>query len=125
MKTLNNYSGMPQMGAAFSGWLGLISIVKITQTELNGFVTDVQSNPIIFKGTIQPLTAKEIVLKPEGQRAWGWLQIHCFSGNLNLVGNDRIIYKEKLYKVMNIWDYSLNNYIEYHIIQDFENNPPA
>lgn len=116
---------MPQIAAAFSGWLGLISIVKVTQTETDGFVTDVQSNPIIFKGTIQPLTAKEIVLKPEGQRAWAWLQIHCFSGNLNLVGNDRIIYKDKLYKVMNIWDYSLNNYIEYHIIQDFENNPPA
>lgn len=120
MKKINEISNMPQMGAAFSGWQTSVTITKITQEVVKGLLTSTEVD-YTFKGVVQPLNPKSIELKPEGQRAFTWLQIHCFSGNLNLIPNDRIIYNGVTYKVMDIWDYSLNNFIEYHIIQDYEN----
>jgi hypothetical protein len=148
-KPLNQSSGMPQMGAAFAGWAKIITIYRRNQIvidELVGYVDDLNKwdqggienwdtptaefdqpvatvTKITFKGTIQPLSAKQISLKPEGQRSWEWLQIHCFSGPLNLDTNDIIIYNGKNFKIMGVWDYSLNNYIEYHAIRDYQDPP--
>jgi hypothetical protein len=119
MKLINQISGMPQISTAFAGWMNNITIVRITQTIVNGFSEDAEEQ-ITFKGTIQPLNPRSIALKPEGQRDWEWLQIHCFAGNLNLVPNDRIIYNSIKYKIMASLDYSLNNYIEYHLVRDYE-----
>lgn len=120
MKTLNQISGMPQMAAAFAGWMKAITLVRIVQTvDASGFVTNT-STTIKYNGTIQPLDPEQIKLKPDGQRSWQWLQIHAFAGSLNLVTNDRIVFNGVKYKVMNIYDYSLNNFIEYHLIQDYE-----
>ncbi len=120
MKPLNHYSGMPQISSAFMGWMTNITLGLITQEIIDGLTVDTQTD-ITFKGVIQPLKPQEIALKPEGLRDWIWLQIHCFSGILNLEPNDRIIYNGVKYKVMGIKDYSLDNYIEYHVIQDYQN----
>ncbi len=107
-KKINQISGMPQISAAFAGWETSITLVKITQTIVEGFVQDAETE-VTFKGVIQPLMPKAIALKPEGQRDWGWLMIHCFTGALNLSTNDKIIYNSQRYKVMAIRDYTLNN----------------
>ena len=118
---LNQQSGMPQMRAAFAGWFMPINLIRISQSvEDDGFVTVTESS-ITFKGTIQPLSPKQLMLKPEGERAWDWLQIHCLTGTLNLTTSDRISYNSKKYKVMAVNDYSLNNYIEYHLVRDYQN----
>lgn len=119
MKTINQISGMPQMNAAFSGWFNTITLKKITQDVVAGFLEQIEQD-LIFKGVIQPLSAKQIALKPEGQRAFTWLQIHCLASDANLNVDDRIIYNSKLFKIMALKDYSLNNYIEYHAIEDYE-----
>lgn len=116
---LNQTSGMPQMGRAFAGWQKTITMARRTQTIVNGLVTNVDKT-FTFKGTIQPLDSRKISLKPEGQRAFSWLQVHCFSGSLNLTDNDRITFNGTLYKIMGVWDYSLNGFIEYHLVQDFQ-----
>lgn len=116
---LNQMSGMPRMGAAFAGWTKTITLQKRTQKIQGGFVTNVDT-PFTFKGTIQPLSPKSISLKPEGQRAFQWLQIHCVSSSLNLRTNDRIVYNGKTFKIMADNDYSLNGYIEYHAVEDFQ-----
>ncbi len=117
-KPLNQISGMPQIGAAFSGWQQTITLLKITQAVVNGLVQDTGAS-MAFKGTIQPLSPKMIALKPEGQRAWEWLQIHCFAQPANLTTNDRFIYAGKTYKIMAANDYSLSNYIEFHAVADY------
>lgn len=150
---LNTLSGMPQMGAAFAGWANDITIYKRHQSVLDGLVsykgpatswdaTDDYDNPVLFdedgekyneqprpitaitfRGVIQPLQPKTIALKPEGQRAWEWLQIHCFSGPLNLDDDDQIIWQGRNYKVMGVYNYELNGYIEYHLVRDYQNKP--
>lgn len=117
-KPLNQLSGMPQMSAAFEGWMIPITLQKIMQEVIDGFVQD-ETIDITFNGTVQPLSPDAIKLKPEGQRSWEWLQIHCFSGAQNLVTNDRVLYNGKPFKIMAVLDYSLNNYIEYHLVKDY------
>lgn len=119
MKTINQMSGMPQMNAAFAGWMSRITIQKITQTVVDGLIEQT-GEQITFQGTIQPLSARELYLKDEGQRSFTWLQIHCFAGSLNLIPNDIIFYNDVKYKIMAVKDYSLNNYIEYHAVQDYQ-----
>lgn len=119
MKNLKDISGMPQMGAAFAGWTSRITLSKITEVIKDGLVSSV-SEEICFNGVIQPLSAEKILLKPEGQRSFQWLQIHCFATKNNLATNDRIVYNGRKFKIMAEYDYSLDNFIEYHAIQDFE-----
>ena len=118
-KSLNQISGMPKMGAAFRGWMATVTLKKIIQTVVNGLVTDTDTL-IRFKGVVQPLDPEQINLKPEGQRSFEWLQIDCFSGPQNLTTNDRIIYNSTPYKIMGVFDYSQNGYIEYHAVRDYE-----
>lgn len=113
-------SGMPQTVIAFDGWTKQITLGVITQQIINGFPVDTQED-IYFNGTIQPLSPRKIALKPEGQRSWEWLQIHCLSsGAVNLQPNDRVVYMGQKYKIMANNDYSLNGYIEYQLIRDFQ-----
>lgn len=120
---LNALSGMPQMRAAFAGWTRLITLQKVTDKVANGLVKKV-TEEITFSGTIQPLSPKTIELKPEGQRAWEWLQIHCLTTCRDLTTNDRIIFQGRKYKIMATNDYSLNNYIEYHAVADYQDSCP-
>lgn len=120
-KTLNQINAMPQVSAAFSGWNSLITIVRITQTIVDGFPVDTE-NFIYFKGVIQPFSPRQLMLKPEGERAWTWLQIHCVAGKDNIEPNDKILYNGQRYKVMANNDYSLNGYTEYHAVLDFQGN---
>jgi hypothetical protein len=119
VKTLDQLSGMPHMKAAFSGWTKSITLKVITQTVVDGFIEDA-SRDFTFQGTIQPLQTNKIILKPEGQRSWEWLQIHCITSSLDLKTNDRIEYGGRIFKIMAQNDYSLNNFIEYHAVADYQ-----
>lgn len=119
-KTLNNTSTMPQMGAAFSGWQNTVTLNKIVQVNNRGDITD-QDQSVPFEGVVQPLSPEQVQLKPEGQRSWEWLQLHVFAGeDTNLQTNDRVIFNTRRFKVMAVKDYSLNNYVEYHLLQDYQ-----
>jgi hypothetical protein len=120
LEPLNMASGMPQMGAAFAGWETTLTLSKRAQQVSNDGLVAYTDTEIFFQGVVQPLMAEKIALKPEGQRSWQWLQIHCFSGAQNLATNDQITYNGKLYKVMEIFDYSLDNYIEYHCCYEYQ-----
>jgi hypothetical protein len=102
-----------------SGWQSVITLVKITQTNTSGVITNNETE-YSFKGTVQPLSTDQIQLKPEGQRSFEWLQVHCYAGDLDLATNDRVVYADRRYKVQGVRDYSLNGYIEYHLIQDYQ-----
>lgn len=118
-KLLNQLSGMPQMGAAFSGWFVPIQIGKVTETIVDGLVSYAVAL-IRFRGVFQPFSQKQLMLKPEGQRSWQWVQIHAQAGSLNLENGDKIVYGDTRYKVMAQNDYSLNGFIEYHLVEDFQ-----
>lgn len=120
MTPANQINGMPKMRAAMAGWMTNIILKKIQQTVVDGLVVE-NNYDFTFRGVIQPLSPKQIALKEEGQRAWEWLQIHCLVACPDLKVNDRVGYNGRIYKVMGTLDYSQNNYIEYHLVRDYQN----
>lgn len=110
----------PQMDSTLNGWETTITLVKVTQNIVEGDLVPTETN-ITFQGVIQPLRTEQLMSKPEGQRSWEWLWIHVKSGSLNLMTGDKIKFNNKRYKVMGVKDYSLNGFVEYEIVRDYEN----
>lgn len=114
-------NGMPNMTNTLNGWEVPLSFIKITQSIVDGDVVKTET-PINFMGVWQPLRDEELQFKPENQRSWSWYWIHAKSGTVELQTQDKFLFKNKRYKVMAVKDYSLNGFIEYHVIRDYEDN---
>ena len=112
-------TGMPNMSNTLIGWEVPLTLVKIKQEVVDGDV--IKSEQLInFLGCWQPLRDEELQFKPENQRSWSWYWIHAKSGTLNLQTQDKIIFQGERFKVMGVKNYSLNGFIEYQIIRDYE-----
>ena len=109
---------MPDNSQAVMRLLSPLIFEKLQVTNVNGLA---QKVPIYIKtlASIQPLSARALAVKPEGQRNWQWLQLHTGT-NVDLKNNDRIKIKGTLYKVMAKYDYSRNGFFEFHVVLDFE-----
>lgn len=112
-------NNMPNMANTLNGWEVPLSFIKITQSIADGDVVKTET-PINFMGVWQPLRDEELQFKPENQRSWSWYWIHAKSGTVELQTQDKFIFKDKRYKVMAVKDYSLNGFIEYQVIRDYE-----
>lgn len=114
-----NLSNMPNMSDTLTSWLIPLELEKITQSIIDGDAVQTVTK-YNFNGVWQPLRDEQLQFKPEGQRSWEWYWVHAQAGQLNLQTQDKIIFNGKRYKVMSVKDYSLNGYIEYEIIKDYE-----
>ena len=122
LKNINSYLSFPNMSQTLSGWEVPLTLVKVIQDIVDGdasFTTE----QVTFLGVVQPLRTEQLELKPEGQRSWEWLWIHAKSGTLNLHTADKILFNSKTYKVEGVKDYSLNGFVEYELVRDYETIP--
>ncbi len=121
MINVSEANNQPKMQAAFGGWSSAMQIFLLTQTVLDdGTVEDTQTL-VNLRGVFQPLQPKKIALKPEGQRAWSWYQMHIAGDAKGLKVNDRILWRGVQYKIMASNNYSQNNFWEFHLIEDYQN----
>lgn len=90
---------------------------------INGFQVLEQGAPINFRGTVQPFTERQLLLKPEGQRAWTWLLIHS-DPILTLQVDDVVSFNGLQTRIMARKDFTLYGYMEYHAIQDWAGAGP-
>ena len=116
LATLTN---MPNMANTLNGWEAPLQLIREIQNVIEGDVSTSEEY-ITFQGVWQPLKDEQLQLKPEGQRSWEWYWIHAKAGTLNLNTADKIIFNGDRYKVMNKKDYSLNGFVEYQVIRDYE-----
>lgn len=112
-------TNMPNMSSTLNGWQVPLQLIKITQSMSEGDVI-LSEQPITFQGVWQPLSNERLVSKPEGQRSWEWIWIHAVAGTLNLNTADKVKFNNKRYKVESVKDYSLNGFIEYELVRDYE-----
>lgn len=118
---LKALSGMPQMDTTLYGWEVPLMLEKVYQDIIEGDFT-YTTKKINFKGVWQPLKDEILEAKPEGQRSWEWIWIHAVSDTLNLETADKVIFNNKKYKVMEKKDYSLNGFVEYQLVRDYQEN---
>lgn len=122
VQNLKALSGMPQMGTTLSGWEVPLTLTKMIQSVNDGFVSFTEQT-FNFMGVWQPLKDEQLQFLPENQRSWEWIWIHAKASELNLQTADKVIFNNKRYKVMAVKDYSLNSFIEYQLVRDYEDNP--
>lgn len=113
---------VPQMGQTLDQWLQPLTVGIVTKTIKN-FQSVETMVQYTFRGVWQVFTARQLMLKPEGQRAWSWYMIHTQT-DLVLKVDDVFEYKGKQYRVMLKKNYSLYGYFEYDVVQDWENSGP-
>ena len=106
------------MNSTLFGWEQALDLIKVVQKVIEGDLST-QEVKIDFRGVVQPLRDEQLSLLPEGQRSWEWLWIHAVAGTLNLETGDKIKFQGKTYKITSKKDYSLNGYIEYQMVRDY------
>lgn len=121
---LNLNSGtVPDMSGALLQWLQPMVFGLITKT-VNGFQVSETVVELTFKGVWQPFADRQLMMKPEGQRAWSWYWLHS-DPSLTLKVDDVVEYNGKQYRVMSKKNYELYKYVEYHLVTDWTGSGPT
>lgn len=78
---------------------------------------------IDFRGVVQSLTERQLLLRPEGERAWTWLWLQSDLA-LQLNVDDVVIWKGKQTRIMSKKDQGLYGFMEYQLVQDWTGAGP-
>ena len=79
--------------------------------------------PINFRGVIQPYSERQLLLLPQGERAWTWFTIHS-DPTLKLQVDDVVDYLGVQTRIMSRKDFTLYGYVEYTAVQDWTGAGP-
>jgi len=120
---LNANSGtVPDMSSTLLDWFQAMVFSVVTKVTQNFQVYETMVETT-FQGVWQPLSFKQLMIKPEGQRGWNWFLVHA-DPSLTLEIDQIIIYLTKQYRVMARQDWTLYGYIEYHLVEDWQGSGP-
>lgn len=114
-------NGMPNMSETLDDWEIPLTFIKVTQKVVEGKRVTTETL-ITFMGVFQPLRDEQLQSKNEQMRSWQWYWVHAKSGSVELNTQDIIRYNGHDYKVMSVKDYSLNGFVEYEIVKDYQYN---
>lgn len=113
------------MDSALRGLYRNIKYFAVEKKVQDFLVTETLTG-VNFRGVIQPLKPAALMMKPEGQRGWKWFTIHAGIGVV--FKNDDVIYIGNIrYRIMELFDWSIYGFVEYHMVQDYQdrsNSPP-
>lgn len=109
---------LPILTAVFQDWQIPLVFLRATNILSNFEYTKTFISQD-FQGILQPLSPQQLELKPEGERNWQWFMIHTQT-QFEFGDDDRILYQNIRYKIMEKHQYILNGFFEYHIVKDYE-----
>lgn len=116
------FSTLPYVGDTLLDYFQPMTFEIVTKTVL-GFQLVETKSVTSFSGVLQPFTSQQLLIKPEGQRAWIWYMLHC-DPSLALNPDDVIIYQGVQFRVMQKRDYTGYGYIEYDVVNDYTGSGP-
>lgn len=123
-RPLNVQTGtVPDVSGAMKDWFQPMTFELVTKTT-EGFQVVETGDPINFMGIIQPLRERDLMIKPEGQRAWTWLLLHA-DPVLSLQVDEVVLYLGVQTRVMARKDYTIYGYVEYQLVQDWTGSGPT
>lgn len=113
---------VPDLSGGLQDYYQMLTFTLITKL-VEGFQAVETPEPINFRGVIQPFSERQLLLKPEGQRAWTWFTLHS-DPILTLKVDDVVFWNSKQTRVMSRKDYALYGYVEYTLVQDWIGSGP-
>lgn len=113
---------LPLVTGGITDYMQQMTFTKVTKGVLD---FDVQETPVstTFFGCWQPFSTQQLLLKPEGQRAWHWYTLHAYP-TVVLVVDEVIKFLGIQYRVMGKWDYITHGFVEYHLVEDWTGAGP-
>lgn len=114
---------VPDVTDALDDWFQAMVFTRVTK-EVIGFEVVETATDINFWGVIQRHTDRELLIKPEGQRAWTWYWVHA-EPQLDLEVDEVIYYQGIQTRVMSKMDYGIYGYFSYELCQDFTGSGPT
>jgi hypothetical protein len=123
-RPLNVQTGtVPDVSGALKDNFQNLSFDLVTKTVV-GFSVQESTTPVSFWGLVQPFTTRDLLIKPEGQRAWTWLWIFA-EPVLKLQVDDVLVFLGKQTRVMSRKDFTLYGYVSYACVQDWTGSGPT
>lgn len=110
-------SAVPQMGQTLQAWMKPITLGLVRKVERDHQIFEVV-DVVESAGVIQPLSARQLMLKSEGERDWAWFMLHC-TASLLLANDDQVIYKNTRYRVMKQWPFEDYGFRQYDLVADY------
>jgi len=109
---------LPQVRGTMTGWFQRLILTVVNKSIVDQEVKEVQRK-LECIGVIQPFSARELRVKPEGERTWGWKMLHT-TPDVNLRPDDEFYIGPTRYRVMSKFGYPEYGYNQYELIQDFQ-----
>lgn len=103
-----------------NGVMDLMQNVRVgimQKVNTNGYTSEI---PVYSKSmaTKIPFSARQLEIKPEGQRSWAWYRLLMLT-NITLKTDDRFVMDGVKYRVMRTSNYSEYGYNEYDVVEDY------
>ena len=132
--SINQLSNMPNVSDALSDWLiGMTARIVTSKTLVDFRETEITTDSSVW-AVIQPFSARQLLIKPEGQRQWQWYALWVkpqetfinsdgstiYGSNFNL--DDIIYFNEIRYRIMQKNEWGINGFYNYDVIRDYTGN---
>lgn len=114
---------VPDVSGAMQDYFQPVTFKQLTKT-VTGFQVVENSNNWTFQATIQPFTQRQLMLRPEGERAWTWFLMHA-QPSVTLQVDDVVLWGDKQTRVMSRKDFAMYGYVEYSLCQDWTGSGPT
>lgn len=114
---------VPDVSGALKDWFQPMVFERVIKNVV-GFQVVETGTLINFQGIVQPFTPRQLMLRPEGERAWTWLMLHA-DPVLTLNVDEVVNWLSKQTRVMGRKDYALYGYVEYSLVQDWTGSGPT
>lgn len=105
----------PDMGGAFWNWEDPIQFNVVQTTPVDYEAKDTLTEQIVFYGVLEPITGRELLIKPEGERKFNYLNLWTEQE----LKADSIVQDEKgqTYRVLKKQPWNPGDYSAYEIMQ--------
>lgn len=116
---------VPNMMEALTDYMQTLTFEQLTKIVV-GFEALEVPVTTTFRGLFMPFSPRDLLLIPEGQRAWTWLHLYTMLP-LTLQVDDVVIFPQlnnKQTRVMFRNEFALYSYLEYKLVQDFTGSGP-
>ncbi|MDE3073910.1 MAG: hypothetical protein KGJ86_00650 [Chloroflexota bacterium] len=94
-----------------------LTIVRVRKTVVDFQVVESREE-FRCMGSTQPLSSEDLVIKPEGERAWNWQRLHT-TVDVDLGNDEIVLLRDTRYRVVGQSDYGAFGYVEYELVQDY------
>ena len=111
----------PQVGGILPAWQNAMTFKRVSITIPTGEFEGTQTTTDFeFEGVFEPMPAREVYLKPEGQRNWKWWSLWTKTGTEIVNGDILVDFKGLKFRVMRKHDWGQAGYFKFDVVEDYK-----